>query len=131
MGEKKKINATAAGLRARFPDIGVDPVGFLAAEAVSDQLQRLDLGITPVRYHAVGKSGTVAAFLSHGIPVAAPWRTERSESFFDHNLMAAVLQRFSPEALREATAAARSLDVSGITPAGVTDRFLQDLALHP
>lgn len=130
-GGKEKINATATGLRERFPQITVDPVGFLSAEALSQRLRLLDLGITPVRYHAVGKSGTVAAFLSHGIPVAAPWRTEQTESFFDPTFTAAIIETFSPKALQKATAAARTLDFTGITLAGVTDRFLEDLALHP
>ena len=31
------------------------------------------MGITPVPQHVLGKSGSVAAFLSQGIPVAAPY----------------------------------------------------------
>ena len=46
--------------------------GFLEASQISAMLQTCHLGLTPIPKHALGKSGTVAAFLSHGIPVAAP-----------------------------------------------------------
>jgi hypothetical protein len=46
--------------------------GFLDAEELSYLLQTCTLGITPLPRHSLGKSGSVAAFLSHGIPVAAP-----------------------------------------------------------
>jgi glycosyltransferase involved in cell wall biosynthesis len=46
--------------------------GFLNPEGISAALQQCSLGITQVPRHALGKSGSVAAFLHHGIPVAAP-----------------------------------------------------------
>lgn len=46
--------------------------GFLSPEGISAALQQCSLGITQVPRHALGKSGSVAAFLHHGIPVAAP-----------------------------------------------------------
>lgn len=46
--------------------------GFLDEISVSEIISRVDLGVTPVPRHALGKSGSVAAFLLHGVPVAAP-----------------------------------------------------------
>lgn len=46
--------------------------GFLSPEGISAALQHCSLGITQIPRHALGKSGSVAAFLHHGIPVAAP-----------------------------------------------------------
>src|SRR6202040_1871929 len=46
--------------------------GFLLPEALSLALKSCSLGITVVPRHALGKSGSVAAFLAHGVPVAAP-----------------------------------------------------------
>jgi hypothetical protein len=47
-------------------------VGLLSPDDVSKALQSCHLGITPVPRHGLGKSGSVAAFLAHGVPVAAP-----------------------------------------------------------
>ncbi len=46
--------------------------GFLQNDELSAALQSCSLGITPVPRHALGKSGGVAAFLLHEVPVAAP-----------------------------------------------------------
>ncbi|MGN6616301.1 MAG: hypothetical protein ACTHJ5_03925 [Ilyomonas sp.] len=47
--------------------------GFLAPPRLSKLLKSCTIGITPVPRHALGKSGSVSAFLSHGVPVAAPF----------------------------------------------------------
>ncbi|MEP6747112.1 MAG: hypothetical protein ABJB86_05285 [Bacteroidota bacterium] len=86
-------NAAASGLRLELLFIGGDPArmkaagetlsktnnfknvlysGFLPPEGISAALQSCTVGITLVPRHALGKSGSVAAFLQHGIPVAAP-----------------------------------------------------------
>lgn len=46
--------------------------GHLCDKELSLTLQECNLGMTPVPRHALGKSGSVAAFISHGVPVAAP-----------------------------------------------------------
>lgn len=46
--------------------------GFLEPKELSWALQSCVLGLTPVPRHALGKSGSVAAFIAHGVPVAAP-----------------------------------------------------------
>ena len=126
-GSAQKVSATATELRGQFADLDVDPLGFLDEEELSTRLYELDLGITPVRYHAIGKSGTVAAFLTHRRPVAVPCVTEAGPSFFSAGLTEATLAEFSPEGLNRATEAAHRLDLTPITVAGVADRFLQDL----
>ena len=128
-GSASKVRVTATVLQERFPEASVQTLGFLPIEEISRTMSSLDLGITPVRNHAVGKSGTVAAFLSHGIPVAAPWVTETSPSFFAPELAAAVMQAFSAPALRAVTEAATSLDTNPISVGGVAHRFIADLDL--
>ena len=127
-GSDEKVNRVAAELRRQLPGLDVDPVGFLSPEELSRQLLRQDLGITPVLRHAVGKSGTVAAFLTHGVPVAAPCRTKKTPSFFVDGLDELVLDTFSAACLQRATAAIGTADLHPITVAGVADRLLADLS---
>ena len=55
------------------PDLkSISCTGFLNELEISRHLSKCDLGITPVPQHALGKSGSVAAFLCHGLPVASP-----------------------------------------------------------
>jgi hypothetical protein len=79
--------------RALFNTISY--TGFLPAEGISVALQRCTLGITEVPRHALGKSGSVAAFLHHGIPVAAPvvhqGRNAGDIGFFSEGLCSAIL----------------------------------------
>jgi hypothetical protein len=46
--------------------------GFLSASELSHAIQNCSIGISSLPRHALGKSGSVAAFLEHGIPIAAP-----------------------------------------------------------
>jgi hypothetical protein len=50
----------------------VSYTGFLTQEEISFYLQTCDLGITSLPLFTLGKSGSVAAFLAHQIPVAVP-----------------------------------------------------------
>jgi len=69
--------------------------GFLNPEGISAALQHCSLGITQVPRHALGKSGSVAAFIHHGIPVAAPivqaGKNSSDIGFFSKNLRAAIV----------------------------------------
>lgn len=47
-------------------------MGFLEPKELSETLQKCSLGVSTVPRHLLGKSGTVAAFIAHGVPVAAP-----------------------------------------------------------
>lgn len=128
-GGAAKVADTRRVLTAQLPDATVIATGFLPADALSRELSNLDLGITPVDHHLIGKSGTVAAFLNHGIPVAAPYRTAEAFSFFDAALSTAVMETFTPRGLAAATQAARSLDTTAIAPEGVARCFIADLGL--
>ena len=90
--------------RALFNNISY--TGFLPAEGISAALQRCSLGITEVPRHALGKSGSVAAFLHHGIPVAAPvvhqGRNVRDLGFFSEGLCSAILLSPDMQALANA-----------------------------
>jgi len=47
-------------------------LGNLNEDEITYELQKIDLGISSVPHHTLGKSGSVMAFLSHGVPIAAP-----------------------------------------------------------
>ena len=53
-------------------NIKVVNAGYLDTVELSTALKNCTIGLTSVPRHALGKSGSVAAFLSHGIAVAAP-----------------------------------------------------------
>ncbi|NJB87435.1 hypothetical protein GGR26_003215 [Lewinella marina] len=128
-GGTAKVEQPRQTLAGQFPNASLVAPGFLSPGALSRELHALDLGITPVDHHLIGKSGTVAAFLHHGVPVAAPYRTEHATPFFTPGLSAAVIETFTPEGLAGATHAARALDTHPISPAGVARRFGDDLGL--
>lgn len=67
-------------LRMHLGDrIPITHTGFLSTEEASQRLHEIDFGISPVPRHLIGKSGSTAAFLSHGKPIAIP-HTEEGES---------------------------------------------------
>jgi glycosyltransferase involved in cell wall biosynthesis len=69
--------------------------GHLPSDELSKALRSCSIGITPVPVEALGKSGSVAAFLGHGVPVAAPIRIKRKgipeNGFFCNTWMNAIL----------------------------------------
>ena len=131
-GGPQKVARAAAELTAELPGLRVLTPGFLPADEVSRHLAQADLGITPVLHHEIGKSGTVAAFLTHRLPVAAPLMSERTPSFFPPELNAAVLITYSEADLRRATAAAAALDTSLISATRIAATLAADLtAAYP
>ena len=80
--------------------------GFLNPEGISAALQHCSLGITHVPRHALGKSGSVAAFIHHGIPVAAPvvhpGKDISDIGFFSKDLCAAIVLNPGMQALTAA-----------------------------
>ncbi|RKS53949.1 glycosyltransferase involved in cell wall biosynthesis [Gillisia mitskevichiae] len=70
--------------------------GFLNEIALKKTIQSSDLCITPVPQHVLGKSGSAAAFLAQGIPVAAPYIKAGYEEFgigfYDERLKNAILR---------------------------------------
>ena len=126
-GGPEKVARAAAELREALPGLTIHPVGFLAAAHISEQLSRADLGITPVQQHEIGKSGTVAAFLTHRLPVAAPVVTESTPSFFLPELNGAILSQFSAEGLARAQDAAAALDTELISAPRIAETLAADL----
>ncbi|MDB5012658.1 MAG: hypothetical protein JWQ25_860, partial [Daejeonella sp.] len=79
--------------------IATSYTGFLNSADLSAALQTCTIGLTPIPRHAIGKSGSVAAFLSHGVPVAAPCIHERFSredvGFFSPALRSSII--FDPD----------------------------------
>jgi hypothetical protein len=72
-GNNHKMDQLSKKFKQAFPFIeNISCTGFIDSANVSKILATCNLGITPVPIHALGKSGSIAAFISHGIPVAAP-----------------------------------------------------------
>lgn len=126
-GNKDKVNRTAATLRKEVPGAEVNPIGFLSSEALSAWLSSSDMAISPVPNHALGKSTTIAAFLVHGLPVAAPVIPEDTEGFFQEALNAAIFNNFDFSDFEKAQKAALALDVSQLASPAITSRFVNDL----
>lgn len=104
--------------------------GFLEPRELSWALQSCTLGLTPVPRHALGKSGSVAAFLAHGIPVAAPsffYCYDSAEiGFFSINLCSSIL--LTPDLSKLKIAKASALEVKEqIQISSIANSFLSDL----
>ena len=128
-GGKARVAAAAEQIRKSVPAARVLPVGFLSAEAVSAWLATCDLAISPIPRHSLGKSGTVAAFLEHGLPVISPVVRVDTAPFFRDELNTYVLDRFDAVAAGNARAAmARHPSVSENLQS-ITTRFMNDLGL--
>lgn len=104
--------------------------GKVPPEVISCHIQRCNLGVTPLPLHALGKSGTVATFLAHGIPVAVPsWQNKNSKNdlpFFSSAMQSSLL--LEPEIghmHRLACAACKSR--SELDLKTITKKFLSDL----
>lgn len=71
-GNSVKMMTFQDYLKRNLP-AGIDilSTGYLDASEISAHLQSCDVGITPLPVHALGKSGSVLAFLSHQVPVIA------------------------------------------------------------
>lgn len=106
--------------------------GFLTPAELSHTLQSCHLGISPVPKHGLGKSGTIAAFIAHGVPVAAPnvfQEYESIEGFFSTKLQASILTEPDLNKLAFAKSAtetaSKEIDITSIT-----EKFILDLNTH-
>jgi len=127
-GSKEKALKAAEFLRSSLPSIEVDPVGFLSEQELSERLSAADLAISPVPLHLLGKSGTIAAFFSHNLPVAAPRIVEKGEGFFLPPLNQSVFSVYSPGAFERARGAAQKLDTGIISVTTISRQFTEDLS---
>lgn len=117
-------------LRLRFFEVNIITTGFVDAHQVSEALSQCDLGLTPVPRHGLGKSGSVAAFIAHGVPVAAPvvhaGHDAQEIGFFSAALQATVvLNPLSDEIQRAQVSISAAREE--IQVAAVARKFLQDI----
>ncbi len=130
-GNEKKMNTIIGALEA-YPVLQgkVTYTGFLTAQEVSRNLQYCTLGITPVYRHGVGKSGSVAAFISHGVPVAAPNVMKSHDSgeigFFSKSLREVIVTQADEEKI---CAAKKIVSVASreISLPSIADTMFKDL----
>lgn len=107
-------------------------LGHMDAMELSKVLRTCALGLTPVPRHLLGKSGSVATFIAHGLPVAAPYiypgRNPDDIGFFSPNLCATVVKTPSLSSMQMAArASARAKDEIEIKT--VAKKFIADLQL--
>lgn len=112
-GEKSRMLQHKEVLEKQCPKLTkVSYTGFLSELEISEVLRNCDFGITPVPRHALGKSGTIAAFFAHGIPVAAPITVKGYESdgigHFNTNLIDAILTKPDVTKIQKAQKVAQS-----------------------
>lgn len=130
-GSPKKAEHAIQSLQTRLENnIGIKHTGYLDPAAVSEQLHQVDIGISPVSRHVIGKSGSTAAFLAHGKPVAIP-HTEPGESpenigFGQEPLKAALFTKPTLAAINESSTIARTMN-SSISLESVASHLAEDL----
>ena len=73
--------------RTTPPWMQFSQLGFLPSSEISIQLQQADFGITTTPSHLLGKSGSVAAMLAHGLSVIVP-RVEKTYGAWHQELLA-------------------------------------------
>ncbi|NJC26644.1 glycosyltransferase family protein [Neolewinella antarctica] len=96
-GNAEVAKELKARLETEVAGVQVNVTGHLPASEVSAHLAACHLALTPVPSWVLGKSGTVAAFLSHGLPVYAPMPSGRAEvGFFDDTLAKFIRTAFDP-----------------------------------
>lgn len=130
-GEPTKMRALGATLEAIASLRGqVHYTDFLEPAQLSAALQSCQLGLTPVPRNGLGKSGSVAAFLAHSIPVAAPYvhleAIPADIGFFSNTLRSAILLHPNITLYMTAKAAAEEAQ-STIQISTIAQTFLADL----
>jgi hypothetical protein len=100
--------------------------GFLSHEDVSPVLSKCTIGMTSLSYSTLGKSGTSAAFLANGIPIAVPIYDERQSPFFDVGLVEALVTEPDMEKIYKATMAAKKWKQT-LSLSRIAETFLHDL----
>lgn len=73
--------------RQDYPLFRFQMLGKLSKNQISSLLKNSDFGITTVPSHLLGKSGSVAAMIAHGLPVIVPRLSSKSKAW-DHELKA-------------------------------------------
>jgi hypothetical protein len=131
-GEATRMRSLRVALEAEATLRGkVCCTGFLEPQQLSEALQTCTLGLTTVPRHALGKSGSVAAFLSLGIPVAAPIIHPGYEAtdigFFHPELCSSIVLEPNIEYFKVAQASVQAAK-GMIQVSSIAQIFLEDLA---
>jgi hypothetical protein len=106
--------------------------GFLTPSEISGKISNCNLGISPVPQHVLGKSGSTAAFLSHKIPVAAPFIKQGYENedigLFNETAVKAIVK--VPEFDAIDVSRKYAIDVAKqLTPSYLVHQFITDLSV--
>ena len=128
-GGKAKVSAAADDLKKAVPEAVILAVGYLSPPDISSWLKTCDLAVSPIPRHSQGKSGTVAAFLEHHLPVISPVVRRDYEPFFSPDLNSMVMDDFDPVAVAQAAQAFTTRPGLAESLAKSADRFLADLDL--
>jgi hypothetical protein len=117
-------------LQAMGSDTIIYCTGFLSTDQISGYLLDCDLGITTVPQHALGKSGSVAAFLSHNVPVAAPvnekFYSNMDIGFFNQKLRSSIIVDINSSSI-ETARIATSVAKDELKISKIAKTFLLDL----
>jgi hypothetical protein len=100
--------------------------GFLAKDKITPALLSCTLGMTPLAYSTLGKSGTSAAFLSSGVPIAVPNLDFRQKPFFDVEISEALVTEPKLEQISKASIAAKRCQQT-LHVQRIANMFLNDL----
>lgn len=130
-GEETRSKAVGSILESRCSlKDRIKYTGFLQPKEVSSALQSCSLGLTPIPRHVLGKSSSLAAFIAHGVPVAAPnVHVDHSPSeigFFSSKLKSSIVIEPNLHCVELAKAAAITAK-SDIHVVSVSKKFLADL----
>ena len=99
--------------------------GFCSAEEVSTTLLNSDLALTPVPRHLIGKSGTVASFLAHQLPILAPFIQEDGPGFLDAAYEETVITKFEVNAYQKARSVAAQIKPEQLSAESVVENMLR------
>jgi hypothetical protein len=100
--------------------------GFLPTELITSELAKCNIGMTPLEYSILGKSGTSAAFLAQGIPMAVPIIHRERSPFFDEKLLEGLVTEPDFEKISKASIAAKKLK-NTLSLSRIAELFLNDL----
>jgi hypothetical protein len=131
-GNVRKMVVFKNKIEILCPDVfNISCTGFLDDKKISECLQSCDLGITPVPQHVLGKSGSIAAFLTHNVPVAAPEICEDYKSlgvgFFDKEIQKSILEKPDLNQIKTVTKLLQRL-TSRLSLENISNKFISDLS---
>lgn len=102
-------------------------LGFLENHEISEILNSCSLGISPMTISELGKSGTIAAFLSHGLPIGIPITDKKDKPFFNKVLQEVLVIEPNLNQIKKASIAANRLKMHN-SVLEISKVFINDLA---